>query len=112
MVRPAFALLAGTILGCRGGAGATDPADRVLRLEVAEAKVACVGVGPQECLQVRERADAGWQLFYDPIVGFDYVAGYRYVLSGARRPILDPPADGSSAEYRLLAVISKTRVAP
>ena len=95
-----------------GGAGATDPTERVLRLEVAETKVACVGEGPQECLLVRERADAQWQFFYDPIVGFDHVAGYRYVLRVARRAVPNPPADGSSAEYRLLEVVSKTPVSP
>ena len=112
VVRPALALLVGAVLGCGGRAGGTEPADRVLQLEVAEAKVPCVGVGPQECLRVRERADGEWQLFYDAIVGFDYVAGYRYILRVVRRPVRNPPADGSSAEYRLLDVISKTRVSP
>jgi hypothetical protein len=70
--------------------------------------VPCVGEGARECLQVRERSDAPWQLFYDYIEGFAYEPGFRYVLRIAERPIPNPPADASSAAYRLLRVISRT----
>ena len=36
----------------------------------------CVGVGPQQCLNVRESADDDWTLWYDPIDGFEHEAGY------------------------------------
>lgn len=91
--------------GCRSG---TAPAERELILEVAEQRAPCVGVMPQQCLQVRERSDASWQLFYDGIDGFTYEPGYRYLLRVAERPVANPPADGSSLAYRLLFIISKT----
>jgi hypothetical protein len=105
-VRPALAVL---LLGAAAACGSpTAPAERVVTLEVGPVRVPCVGEGPRECLQVRERADAAWQLFYDPIVGFEHETGYRYVLRVGRRAVANPPADGSSVAYRLLAVLSKT----
>jgi hypothetical protein len=86
----------------------TEPAERVFTLEVAEQKVPCVGIMPQQCLQVREQPTAQWQLFYDGIDGFVYEPGYRYLLRVAERRVPDPPADGSSLAYRLLFVISRT----
>jgi hypothetical protein len=105
VARLALALLLGAAAACRS---ATGPAERVFTLQVAPARVPCVGEGTHECLQVRERADAPWQLFYDPIEGFVHEPGYQYLLRVARRPVANPPADGSSAAYRLLAVLSRT----
>jgi hypothetical protein len=48
-----------------------------------------------------------WQLFYDPIDGFVYEPAYLYTLRVARRVIVNPPADGSSAAFRLLEILSK-----
>lgn len=39
--------------------------------------------------------------------GFSYEPGYRYTLRIARRVIENPPADGSSAAYRLLEILAK-----
>jgi hypothetical protein len=86
----------------------TEPRERLFTLEVAEQRVPCVGMFPRECLQARERSDAPWELFYDPIEGFTYEPGFRYVLRVAERRVPDPPADGSSLAYRLLLVVSKT----
>jgi hypothetical protein len=69
-----------------------------------------VGVGPRECLQVREQSNAPWRLFYDDIEAFAYEPGFRYALRVAERPVARPLADGSSLAYRLLRVVSKTRV--
>ena len=95
------------LLAAIGCSSATGPAERVFDLEVSEQRVPCVGVGPRECLQVREQADAPWQLFYASIEGFTYEPGFRYVLRVAQRPIPNPPADGSSLAYRLVDVVSK-----
>jgi hypothetical protein len=95
------------LLGAAACSSSTAPAERVVRLEIAERRVPCVGVGPRECLQVRPQPDAPWQLFYDHIEGFTYEPGFRYVLSVARRGVANPPADGSSLAYRLLRVVSR-----
>lgn len=99
------ALLFAAIVSC--SSASTGPAERVFELEVAAQRAPCVGLFPTECLQVRERADAPWELFYDAIEGFTYEPGFRYVLSVAQRPIPKRLADGSSFAYRLLAVVSK-----
>ena len=62
-----------------------------------------------DCLQVRERPDAPWHLFYDVIEGFTYEPGYQYALRVAVRVVPNPPADGSSVAYRLLAILTKVR---
>lgn len=100
-----IALLCSVAASC---SSITEPRERLFTVEIAEQQVPCVGMFPQQCLQVRERSDAPWELFYDGIEGFTYEPGFRYVLRVAERRIPDPPADGSSLAYRLLRVVSKT----
>ena len=102
---PAAALAFGLVGACRG---ATEPRPERLVLEVAPDRVPCVGMVPTECLQVRERADEPWRAFHDVIEGFGHEPGFRYVLWVSRRTVANPPADGSSVAYRLVAVLSKT----
>jgi hypothetical protein len=96
----AFVLLS----GC---AGPTGPKEDVLVLEVAPTRVPCFGPFPRDCLQVRERPDAQWQRFYQEIEGFTHEPGYQYTLRVAVRAVPNPPADGSSVAYRLLAILSR-----
>lgn len=103
---------AGTFAAVSACRSATEPAERVYTLDVAATRVPCTGSFPQQCLQVRERADAPYTLFYDAISGFAYVPGYRYMLQVGERPVVNPPADGSSKTYRLIAVLSKTPASP
>jgi hypothetical protein len=98
--------LAALILTLPGCSGILD-GDTALTLDVAEARVLCMGVGPQFCLLVRSEPGAEYGLFYDWIEGFDYEPGYRYRLRVAQTKVEDPPADGSSFAYRLLRVESK-----
>jgi hypothetical protein len=99
------ALLYGVMSSCTSITGVDE---RVFDLEVAEQQVPCVGMAPQQCLQVRERSDAPWTLFYDGIEGFTYEPGFRYLLRVAVRQVPNPPADGSSLAYRLVDVLTKT----
>ena len=89
-----------------GCSGLTGPDERVTTLEVAESRAPCVGLYKQQCLQVRERADAPYSLFYDAIEGFTYVPGSHYVLLVGIRAVVSPMADGPSLSYRLIRVIS------
>jgi hypothetical protein len=101
-LRAVLPLLAGlaSLTGCTG---VLDPETR-LTLEVAEARVPCVGAAPQECLLVRFAPGQQYTMFYDAIAGFDYEPGYRYRLRVSRRTIRNPPANGSSYAYTLLGV--------
>jgi heat shock protein HslJ len=71
----------------------------------------CVGVGPQQCMQVKEDADGEYSLFYNQIEGFTFEPGFVYELSVSVETIANPPADGSSLRYVLNEIVSKTAVA-
>lgn len=102
--------LALALIACAGCNNVTGPQERLLTLQVASTRVPCTGSFPTTCLQTRERSDAPWELFYDPIAGFTYEPNYEYVLRVTRRDVPNPPADGSAFEYRLVAVLSKIAV--
>src|SRR5688572_5570168 len=70
------------------------PTERVVTMDVAPQRVACVGEGPQECLRIRQHPDTGWTLFYGSIEGFQFVAGFEYTIRVATRTIANPPQDG------------------
>ena len=84
-------------------------ADREVTLHVAPYRRECKGLVVMQCMLVKERPQDEWQLFYDPIEGFEYEPGYDYRLRVLRRPVPDPPADGSSVSWRLLEMLEKTR---
>lgn len=88
-------------------AAACDDGAEELRLFVGPQLVPCVGVGPMECLQVRQSPDEEWQLFYDSIEGFDFEPGYLYELRVERHEVSPVPADGSSYRYVLIRVVRK-----
>lgn len=104
------ALALSSAMGC---SGSTGPGERLLTLEVAPQTVACMGMVPTECLQVREVGpgrDRAFAPTFIPIEGFTHEPGYRYVILVARRSVKNPPADGSSIVDRLVEVISRTLV--
>jgi hypothetical protein len=90
----------------------SSPDDRVLTLQVASTKVACTGMFPTQCLQIRSGPEEPWGNFYGGIEGFSFEAGYEYILRVSLHTIANPPADGSSIVYRLVAVLSRQRVEP
>ena len=89
---------------------ATNPAMEIVTLFVGPERVDCVGVAPQQCLQVRNAPDQDYQFFYSDIQGFDYEPGYDYELLVQKIPAENPPADASAIEWRLIEVVSKTPV--
>lgn len=92
------------------GPSETVPAAAVYRtLEVAAARVECVGVGPQMCLQVREAPEDRWTRLHDEIDGFEHEPGYTYQIVVKEEAVANPPADGSSIRRTLVSVLSKTR---
>ena len=93
-----------SVVACAGPSG---PRTDVLTLDVAAARVACQGAFSQECYSVRQPSTTNWTLFYDTIEGFDYQSGFEYTIRVERRSVPNPPADGSSFSYRLLAVLRK-----
>lgn len=101
-VRLTLLLLVPGLAGCDPFGG-----DDILTLEVAEVRLPCIGLIPQECLLVRSRPTQEFGLFYSGIEGFDYESGYRYLVRVSRHRLRNPPADGSSIEYRLIRIESR-----
>ncbi len=84
--------------------------ETIKTLFVGPELVDCVGVAPQQCLQVRQSEADEWTLFYGQIVGFEYEPGYEYELRVSETEIENPPADASSLEVTLIEVVGKTAV--
>jgi hypothetical protein len=103
--RPLLAELAAVLL--LAGCGSIAGPGQSLTMDVAEARVPCVGVMPMECLLVRILPEQEYGMFYADIEGFDFEPGYRYRIRVSRRTVRNPPADGSSHEYRLRSIESK-----
>ena len=40
--------------------------------------VDCIGVAPRKCLQIKEKLEDKWTLFYGEIEGFNYEPGNLY----------------------------------
>lgn len=76
---------------------------------VADTKGDCYGVGRGLCLQIKEKPDEPYALFYSGIEGFSYEEGYHYKLEVMRVKKERPPADGSVYNYYLINIISKER---
>jgi heat shock protein HslJ len=85
----------------------TTPETEVKTIFVGPEKVDCVGVGPQECYQVKDDPNGEWQNFYDQIEGFEWEPGYTYELRVAVHKVENPPADASSLRYELIEVVDK-----
>lgn len=81
----------------------------IMEVTVGPELTDCVGVAPMKCMIVNG------ELFYDPIDGFDYEAGYEYRLRIERYDPWggeEPPQDAGRYGYRLIEVIEKAKVAP
>lgn len=77
---------------------------------ISDAKVDCVGVAPQKCLQIKEEGKTDWTNFYDQIEGFNYEVGFFYKIKVDVLKIENPPADGSSLKYKLIEVLDQSKI--
>ena len=78
---------------------------------VGPTMVECEGEGPQQCLLIKENAEDDWQLWYEPIEGFDYQEGFVYELKVEEKTIENPPAGASSLKLVLVEEVSREPVA-
>jgi hypothetical protein len=99
-------LLGGAAAACEG---LPTAAEEVVTLHVAPFQRECTGMVVMQCMQVKERPQDEWQNFYDAIEGFTYEPGHTYRLRVLKRPVPNPPADGSSVSWHLLEVLEKAR---
>ena len=108
---PSAVALVLALAGCAESdqAPSAGTAGTTREIYVASQRVPCVGVGPMECLQVRERPDQPWQLFYDEIEGFEFKPGTEYRLRIVEEPVQNPPADASAIHTRLDKVLEQRK---
>ena len=99
-----FPLLAAALMlaGCQQ---VTAPEGETLFVNAA--LVPCIGVGPMQCMQVKESKEQDWTLFYNHIQGFTFEPGYLYELKIAKFKVDNAPADAPNIRYELLQLVSK-----
>ena len=86
---------------------------RTIDMRINHYQNTAIAVGPVFTLVVQEGNAIGtdnWGKLYTNIEGFDYVPGKIYDLSVKVEQIDNPPADGSSLKYTLVAVKSVQEV--
>jgi heat shock protein HslJ len=98
--------------GTEPAAPEATPAGVEKTVYVGPAVVDCEGVAPQKCLQVKEKPDEEYRLFYSSIEGFEYEEGYEYQLVVREEPVANPPADAPNFTWTLVSVVSKTPASP
>ena len=87
-----------------------QPPSKDVKLVIAPEDVACMGMVPMRCLQVKMEDEKKWSAHYGNIEGFNYVPGFEYTL-WVRITWLDkPPADGASTRFTLLRELSRQPV--
>lgn len=70
-------------------------------------KAECMGVGPMECLQVKNNFDQPeWENFYANIQGFEFTEGETTLLKVKKTNIDNPPADAPSIRYELVETVA------
>lgn len=77
---------------------------------IASSKADCIDVGSQKCLQFKEMNQTDWSYLYNAIEGFEYVEGLYYKIRVNITQVENPPADGSSLDYKLIEIIEKSKV--
>lgn len=75
---------------------------------VASYRPDCVAVGPQTCYLYKENPEDEWTYFYSEIQGFDYQAGYQYVIKVKVKSLGNSYIDAGDLQFELIEVISKT----
>ncbi len=85
--------------------------DGLVNLRVNYFTLGCEALFSTQCLQVQEGGEIGgdeWFNFFGSIENFDFEAGFVYDLAVQKTKVENPPADGSSFNYRLVRIVSKT----
>lgn len=64
-----------------------------------------------DCMLVKEGNEAEYKtLGFSEIINFKYEKGYEYALTVQKTTFVNPPADGSAIEYKLIEVLSKNEI--
>jgi hypothetical protein len=86
------------------------PRDTLLTFYVGPREVECFGFIPQKCLLVKDRPEAEYTWFSDPIEGFTFEPNYEYTLKVIRRHRPKTMADQGTLTWHLVEVSAKKPV--
>jgi heat shock protein HslJ len=89
-----------------------EPKEKTLLWIVDKGQVDCRGIVPQKCLQVKQRDFDEWQILRAEIGGFKYKPGRYYLIRVKRTMKSWTMANGQVYDYKLVKVISRTRLMP
>ena len=88
----------------------TDKKGVDMKITVASETRTGFGVAPLSCFLVKYSPEASsWQYLYDTIEGYEYEAGYEYVLLVNRLERKNVPQDASKYVYRLKKILNKQK---
>ena len=82
----------------------------VTQLLVESHRVSCQGLVLQQCYLVKEGdaiPNGEWTYFYESIVSFDYIPGYRYTIEVEKTKRNPQIQDVGSYQYTFLNLITK-----
>ena len=79
-------------------------------VEILDTLAFCEQLVPRKCLQIKREGKARFTTLYDEIENFKFIAGYQYVLKIEVTKVRNPPKDTSGTKYRLIEVVSRTKV--
>lgn len=96
-------LAAMAVAACTWGKAQT----KQVTIQVHPQTVACTGVAPASCLQIRSGDQQPWQNIFGGIRGFQHQPGFLYTLAVKETRVSRPPADGSSLQRTLVKIIKK-----
>lgn len=82
----------------------------ITRLLIESHTTPCQGLVLQQCYLVKEGEaipDGEWTFFYESIIGFDYIPGYRYTIEVEKTKRNPQLQDVGSYQYTFLNLITK-----
>ncbi len=93
--------------------GMAGPGTEQVSMKVQGTKLPCKGFdGNTTCFQVQKGASIGtdfWEILPEPIAGFEFEAGYTYLIT-VKITLRENPQEGQSEFiYELVQVVSKTK---
>jgi len=108
-----FVMLAFVLTVKAGEGDAKLPGTEQVSMKVQGTKLPCAGFdGNTTCFQVQKGASIGtdfWEILPEPINGFEFEAGYTYLIT-VKITLRENPKQGQSEFiYDLVQVVSKTK---
>jgi len=74
-------------------------------LYIANHKVSCTGVAPQECFLIKNSESEDWKFHFNDIKGFEFIPGNEYIIEVEKLFVATQAADDASFYYNLINIL-------